>query len=165
MKLYRLHARQALPIPKEEAWKFLSDPKNLGIITPKDLKLQLITEEDKAMFAGQILPYSVTPLAGLKMKWVTEITHVTEGSYFVDEQRFGPYALWHHKHFLEIIPEGVIMEDIIDYKLPFGVLGQWVHNIIVAKKLQEIFGYRERVLVEKFGKVPHIPSQLLIKTI
>ena len=151
MKLYRLHTIKDLPISKDQAWDFLSDPKNLKIITPDYLGFNILSGADRKMFPGQIIQYIVTPIAGIPTKWVTEITHVKEGDYFVDEQRFGPYALWHHKHFIESIPGGVRMEDIVDYKLPFGVLGQLVHPILVKPKLKEIFEYRKQKLIELFG--------------
>ncbi len=151
MKLYRLHTIQDLPTSKDQAWDFLSDPKNLKIITPDYMGFNILSGADRKMFPGQIIQYIVTPVAGIPTKWVTEITHVKEGEYFVDEQRFGPYALWHHKHFIESIPGGVRMEDIVDYKLPFGVLGQLVHPILVKPKLKEIFEYRKQKLIELFG--------------
>ncbi len=151
MKLYRLHTIQDLPISKDQAWDFLSDPKNLKTITPDYMGFNILSGADRKMFPGQIIQYIVTPVAGIPTKWVTEITHVKEGEYFVDEQRFGPYALWHHKHFIESIPGGVRMEDIVDYKLPFGVLGQLVHPILVKSKLKEIFEYRKQKLIELFG--------------
>ena len=104
------------------------------------------------MYAGQIIEYIVTPIAGIKTKWVTEITHVEKGRYFVDEQRFGPYSLWHHKHFINEIPEGVEMEDIVHYKLPLGIFGQMAHPILVQPKLEEIFNYRTHKLEKLFGK-------------
>ena len=151
MKLYRLHTIQDLPISKDQAWDFLSNPKNLKTITPDYMGFNILNGADRKMFPGQIIQYIVTPVAGIPTKWVTEITHVKEGEYFVDEQRFGPYALWHHKHFIESIPGGVRMEDIVDYKLPFGVLGQLVHPILVKPKLKEIFEYRKQKLIELFG--------------
>lgn len=151
MKLYRLHTIQDLPISKDQAWDFLSDPKNLKTITPDYMGFNILSGADRKMFPGQIIQYIVTPVAGIPTKWVTEITHVKEGEYFVDEQRFGPYALWHHKHFIESIRGGVRMEDIVDYKLPFGVLGQLVHPILVKPKLKEIFEYRKQKLIELFG--------------
>ena len=104
------------------------------------------------MYPGQIIEYVVTPVAGIKTKWVTEITHVKDLEYFVDEQRFGPYSLWHHKHFLKEIKNGVEMEDLIHYKLPLGFLGQMVHPFLVRPKLQEIFEYRRKKLNELFGE-------------
>lgn len=151
MKIYRLHEKQNLPISPTEAWDFLSNPKNLKVITPDYMGFNILTEENKSMYAGQIIQYIVTPIADIKTKWVTEITHVKEGEYFVDEQRFGPYSLWHHKHFIKEIEGGVQMEDIVDYKLPLGVLGQMVHPLLVKPKLKEIFEYRKSKLTEMFG--------------
>jgi len=152
MKLYTLKSVQKLPISPQEAWDFLSDPKNLKTITPDYMGFDILSGADRPMFEGQIIQYIVTPVAGIKTKWVTEITHVKKGEYFVDEQRFGPYSLWHHKHFIKPIKGGVEMEDIIDYKLPFGILGQLVHPLLVKSKLKEIFDYRKKKLIELFGE-------------
>lgn len=164
MKLYQLHSKQALPITKKEAWDFLSSPANLKVITPDHMGFHILTGADRPMFPGQIIQYTVTPFPGYTTKWVTEITHVIDGEYFVDEQRFGPYALWHHKHFLRTIESGVEMEDIIDYKVPFGVLGQMVHPLLVRKQLIKIFKYREEKLAELFGKVEDTPNELSLKS-
>jgi len=152
MKLYRLETVQNLPISQKEAWDFLSDPKNLKRITPEYMGFEILSGASDKMYAGQIIQYIVTPVMSIPTKWVTEITHVDEGKYFVDEQRFGPYALWHHKHFIKPIHKGVEMIDIIDYKIPFGILGQMVHPIIVAPKLKEIFEFRKHALNEMFGE-------------
>jgi len=152
MKLYTLKSVQKLPISPQVAWDFLSDPKNLKTITPDYMGFDILSGADRPMFEGQIIQYIVTPVAGIKTKWVTEITHVKKGEYFVDEQRFGPYSLWHHKHFIKPIEGGVEMEDIIDYKLPFGILGQLVHPLLVKSKLKEIFDYRKKKLIELFGE-------------
>ena len=117
MQLYQLNARQYLPMTKQAAWEFLSDPKNLKVITPEHMGFHILAGADRPMFEGQIIQYRVSPFPGFKTKWVSEITSVKEGEYFVDEQRFGPYALWHHKHFIKAIKGGVEMEDIIDYKI------------------------------------------------
>ena len=152
MKIYRLHTTQNLPISINEAWNFLSDPVNLKTITPDYMGFEILSGAEKKMFPGQIIQYIVTPILGIPTKWVTEITHVKKGEYFVDEQRFGPYSLWHHKHFLKPIKNGVEMEDIIDYKIPFGLFGQMIHPILVKPKLNEIFKYREIKLVELLGE-------------
>ena len=152
MKIYRLHTIQNLPISINEAWNFLSDPVNLKTITPDYMGFEILSGAEKKMFPGQIIQYIVTPILGIPTKWVTEITHVKKGEYFVAEQRFGPYSLWHHKHFLKPIKNGVEMEDIIDYKIPFGLFGQMIHPILVKPKLNEIFKYREIKLVELFGE-------------
>lgn len=152
MKIYTLHSKQNLPISVDEAWQFLSSPKNLKTITPDYMGFNILSGGDRPMFPGQIIQYIVTPIFGIKRKWVTEITHVEDRKYFVDEQRFGPYALWHHKHFIKQIPGGVEMEDIIDYKLPMGIFGQLAHPIIVKPKLDEIFEYRRKKLIQLFGE-------------
>jgi len=152
-KVYRLSSKQRLPITVNEAWVFLSNPKNLKSITPEYMSFDIISGADKPMFAGQIIQYIVTPLLGIKTTWVTEITHIVDKKYFVDEQRFGPYALWHHKHFIKPIEGGVEMEDIIDYKVPFGFIGRLVHPFLVKPKLIEIFNFRTKKLVELFGEI------------
>jgi ligand-binding SRPBCC domain-containing protein len=136
----------------KEAWEFLSNPKNLSLLTPKEMNMTIVSGADRPMYAGQVIQYSVTPVAGIKTKWVSEITHYVEGEYFVDLQLYGPYAFWHHKHFIHPIEGGVEMEDIIDYKVPFGILGRWVHPILVKPKLEEIFNYRQTQLIELFGE-------------
>ena len=152
MKIYRLETVQKLPISQKEAWDFLSDPKNLKAITPDYMGFEIVSGAVDKMYAGQIIQYIVTPVLNITTRWVTEITHVDEGNYFVDEQRFGPYSLCHVKNFIKPIENGVEMIDIIDYKIPFGILGQIVHPFIVAPKLKEIFEYRKQSLNELFGE-------------
>jgi ligand-binding SRPBCC domain-containing protein len=112
----------------------------------------IIEKEDTKMYAGQIIQYIVTPILGIPTKWVTEITHVKDKSYFVDEQRFGPYSLWHHKHFIKEVDGGVEMLDIIDYKIPFGLIGRIANPILVKPKLNEIFDYRKQKFIDLFGE-------------
>ena len=152
MKLFTLHTKQCLPISLDEAWEFLSSPENLKTITPDYMGFDIQSGADREMYPGQIIEYVVKPLLGIKTKWVTEITHVVDKHYFVDEQRFGPYALWHHKHFLKPTTNGVEMEDIIHYKLPLGILGEIVQPWLVRPKLEEIFDYRKKKLIELFGE-------------
>lgn len=153
MKIYKIQSKQCFPISKDKAWDFFSNPENLKVITPNYMGFHILSGADKPMFAGQIIEYIVTPIFGIKMKWITEITHVINQDYFVDEQRFGPYSLWHHKHFIKEIPGGIEMEDIVDYKLPFGILGQIFHPIVVKPKLNEIFEFRRKKLAELFGEI------------
>ncbi len=165
MKLYQLHAKQALPISLQQAWDFFSNPSNLKVITPDHMKFHILSGADRPMFPGQIIQYKVSPFPGYTTKWVTEITQVKEGEYFIDEQRFGPYALWHHKHFIKKTHGGVEMEDLIDYKLPFGILGQISHPIIVKRQLQNIFHYRAKKLTALFGALPGISNTFTLKSI
>ena len=151
MKIYRFVRNQKIPIDKNEAWKFLSDPTNLKTITPDYMGFDIIEKENTKMYSGQIIKYIVTPIFGIKMNWVTEITHVKDFEYFVDEQRFGPYKFWHHKHLIKEIKNGVEMIDILDYALPFGFAGRFFHPIIIKPKLNEIFNYRRNKLIEIFG--------------
>ena len=151
MKIYRFVRTQKIPINIKEAWNFLSDPNNLKTITPSYMGFHIIENENTEMYSGQIIKYTVSPILGIKINWVTEITHVKNLEYFVDEQRFGPYAFWHHKHFIKEIKGGVEMVDVLDYALPFGILGRIFHPVIVKPKLNEIFNYRREKLIKIFG--------------
>jgi ligand-binding SRPBCC domain-containing protein len=164
MKIYTLHTKQKLPVSVDKAWDFLSDPRNLKTITPDYMGFEILSGADRPMYPGQLIQYIVTPVAGIKTKWLTEITHVKEKEYFVDEQRYGPYALWHHKHFIKPIKGGVEMEDIVDYKLPFGILGRLAQPLLVATRLEEIFRHRRIRLNALFGEYSsssQIPSSTL----
>uniref|UniRef100_A0A832DH71 Coenzyme Q-binding protein COQ10 START domain-containing protein n=1 Tax=Ignavibacterium album TaxID=591197 RepID=A0A832DH71_9BACT len=152
MKIYQLKSSQILPISLSTAWKFFSDPKNLSKITPKWLNFEITSNLPHRMYAGLIITYKVRPMFNIPQTWVTEITHVNEPNYFVDEQRFGPYKMWHHEHtFTEIPGVGVEMRDIVTYVLPFGFLGRIVNTLFVRKKVLEIFEYRKEVLLKMFG--------------
>lgn len=150
--VFRMETKQNLPISIDEAWEFFSSPSNLKVITPDYMGFEIIFGADSQMFAGQIIEYKVSPLLNIKTNWVTEISHVVEKNYFVDEQRFGPYKLWHHKHFFKMVEGGIEMIDIVDYKLPFGALGRFIHPFIVKPKLKEIFNYRRKKLIDLFGE-------------
>tara|TARA_R100000789_G_scaffold1756_1_gene5171 strand:+ start:133 stop:597 length:465 start_codon:yes stop_codon:yes gene_type:complete len=152
MKIYTLHKTQKLPISLDKAWEFLSNPENLKVITPDYMSFDIVSKIDRPLYTGQIIQYIVTPLLGIKTKWVSEITHIEDKKYFVDEQMYGPYSLWHHKHFIKEIDGGVLMEDIIDYKVPLGFLGRLAHPFLVKPKLEEIFNYRQEKLEELFGE-------------
>lgn len=152
-QLYSFQTIQKIPEPVDKVWQFMSLPANLKIITPPSMGFEVTTTTPSdVMYAGLIIAYKVSPLLGIEMNWVTEITHVKEGEYFVDEQRFGPYALWHHKHFIKPIERGVEMTDIVHYKIPFGILGDVANTLIVRHKLKEIFDYRYKKVEEIFGK-------------
>lgn len=140
MGFYQIIKKQEVNQPIEKMWKFLSNPKNLKEITPDYMGFDIVSENlpDK-MYEGMIISYKVSPLLGIKTTWVTEITQVKEGVYFVDEQRVGPYKIWHHQHFLESTPNGTLMTDIVSYKPPFGLLGNIANKILIKSKLEEIF--------------------------
>ena len=149
--VYNLTTRQELPITVEKAWDFLSDPKNLGTITPDSMRFKIISGDETRMFPGQIIKYKIRMALGIQLNWVTEITHVKPGEYFVDEQRFGPYSFWHHKHFIKATGSGVEMVDSIDYKVPGWVFRKWIHAVFVKPKLKEIFQHRRKTLEVLFN--------------
>jgi len=141
---------QFLPISLEAAWDFFSNPRNLPDITPPDLGFQITSAVPDKMYAGMVVSYTVTPFAGFKVDWTTEITHVKELEFFVDEQRFGPYRFWHHQHFFQQLPGGMEMSDKVTYLLPFQPFGQIAAGF-VRKKLEQIFDYRQQMLQHKFS--------------
>ncbi len=148
--IYQLKQEQQLPISLEQAWEFFCDPNNLDKITPPDMKFQILSGADQRMHEGQIIHYNIQIAPGIWNQWLTEIKNVHPLESFVDEQRAGPYKLWHHKHSLEANENGVLMIDQIHYALPFGLLGDLVHKLYVRKKLQRIFDHRVSVLKEMF---------------
>ena len=151
MKIFKLKYSQKLPVSLNEAWDFLSSPNNLELITPKSMDFNITDWDRKKAYPGQIIQYTVKPILGIKINWVTEITHVRAKEYFVDEQRFGPYTFWHHKHFIKEIEGGVIMEDVIHYKPPFGLIGVLLNFLFINSKLNSIFKHRELELIKTFG--------------
>jgi ligand-binding SRPBCC domain-containing protein len=150
LKLYSFSSQQKLPISLEEAWNFLTDANNLKLLTPPELNMVVQYGTERGMYPGQLIEYSVTPLPFYKTNWVTHITQVKEKKFFVDEQMYGPYATWHHKHFISELNGGTLMEDLIHYRLPFGALGK-LGAPFVRKKLEEIFRFRESALIKHFG--------------
>lgn len=153
MKVKRKSWQQFIPRPIEEVWAFFSRPENLNAITPPDMSFEILSEIKKVdMYQGMIIQYKITPFLGIKLDWVTEITHTVEGSYFIDEQRFGPYALWHHQHHFEPVDGGVQMEDILHYKVPYGPIGTLANRIFVAQKIESIFQYRYQAIEQLFAK-------------
>jgi len=154
MQFYSIKSKQHLPISLEKAWAFFSSPNNLQKITPSDMNFNITSDkkDGELMYPGQIISYTLTPVLGIRVKWMTEITHVKEGHYFVDEQRFGPYKLWHHKHTFVVTPNGVDMYDDVNYVIPFGFLGTIAHKLFIRKRIEEIFTHRTKVVEELFGK-------------
>ncbi|MEO8238375.1 MAG: SRPBCC family protein [Flavobacterium sp.] len=152
MKLYKIEAIQHLNATIEECWNFFSSPKNLQTITPDNMSFEIQDFDGKRMYPGQIITYTLKPLFGIKINWVTIITVAKENQYFVDEQRFGPYALWHHKHFFEPTENGgTKMTDIVHYAVPFGYLGRMINKLVVNKKINELFDFRRTKIEELFN--------------
>ena len=151
MKVYKKETVQHINASLNECWEFFSSPINLQKITPASMGFEITDFDNRSMYAGQIIQYKISPLLGLKLNWTTEITQVKDKAYFIDDQRFGPYSFWHHKHFFEVTPNGVKMTDVVHYALPFGFLGRIVNALIVSNKLKEIFDYRELKVNQLFN--------------
>ena len=153
MGFYQFKREQIIERSIDEVWNFIQNPKNLKIITPDYMGFDIKSEDvpDK-MYEGLIISYKVAPLLNIKTTWVTEITHLKEKAYFVDEQRVGPYKIWHHQHIIKSIDNGVLMKDIVSYQPPLGILGNIANSLFIKKKLNEIFNYRTKAL-EKFFEI------------
>jgi ligand-binding SRPBCC domain-containing protein len=153
MSFYQLIKTQKIPAPISEVWDFISVPDNLKKITPEHMGFIITSDTGKEkMYPGMIITYKVSPFFGIKLNWMTEITHVKEFEYFVDEQRMGPYKMWHHQHKIKSIEGGVIMTDIVTYQPPMGILGSIANFLFIKKQLRQIFDYRTIALEKKFGK-------------
>ena len=153
MAIYQLIKTQKLPSTITEIWDFISAPINLKEITPEHMGFIVTSNTGtEKMYPGMIITYKVSPLLGIKLNWMTEITHVRDYEYFVDEQRAGPYKLWHHQHKIEPIEGGVLMTDIVTYKPILGLLGSIANSLLIKKQLQQIFDYRTIALEKRFGR-------------
>ncbi len=153
MAIYHLFFEQKIPQSLDTLWDFISDPLNLKLITPPDLAMEILSHNlPPQIHPGLIISYSIKPLAGIKMLWLTEIKHLKEKEYFVDEQRAGPYKMWHHLHKLTPFDNYVLMSDVVTYRPPYGFIGSIANSIFIRNKLKDIFEYRRAVLEKKFGK-------------
>ena len=151
-KVYSLKTIQKIPVTLEQAWEFFSRPDNLKDITPADMGFVIKSKyHGSKMYPGQIIEYTVKPVLGIPLYWKTEITHVKEGVYFVDEQRYGPYSLWHHQHHFKKISGGIEMTDIVHYKIPFWFFGDIANTLFVKQQLKKIFDFRFKMVETKFG--------------
>ena len=153
MKSYSLKYETFIPTTLDKAWDFFTSPLNLAKITPPDMNFVVTSEyeESDKVYPGMIITYFISPLFGIKLRWMTEITHLKGKEYFVDEQRFGPYALWHHQHHFKQVEGGIMMRDIVNYAIPFGFLGRMANTLFVKKKLKEVFSFREEAIGRLFG--------------
>lgn len=150
-KLTRFETTQTLRVGLAEAWAFFSDPRNLAKITPSHMGFEIHTPLPDKAYAGLVIEYTVRPMLGIPLRWVTEITHLEEGKMFVDEQRFGPYSFWHHQHIFKEIDGGIEMSDIVHYRAPMGPLGQIVQAVFINNEVKQIFAHRFKVLEETFN--------------
>ncbi len=151
MACYQLIQSQKIPATRQAVWDFISNPANLKLITPDYMGFNITSGIPDKMYAGMIITYIVTPILGIPVKWMTEISQVKEGEYFVDEQRMGPYTFWHHQHKLESIEKGVLMTDMVTYIPPLGILGALANKLFIKNQLQQIFTYRTNAIEKKFG--------------
>lgn len=152
MSVFTLQQTQFLPITLDAAWDFFSHPKNLAVMTPDYLNLKFTNSlYGEEMYPGQVIMYNVRPVLGIPLFWMTEISHVVPKKFFVDEQRFGPYAMWHHQHHFKEVERGVEMTDLIHYKPPFGFLGDIANMLFIKKQLKEIFDFRRQKVIALFG--------------
>jgi ligand-binding SRPBCC domain-containing protein len=153
MAFYQFIRTQKIPASMNDVWSFISSPINLKEITPDYMGFVVTSKTGiEEMYPGMIITYKVKPLLGIPLNWMTEITHVKPFEYFVDEQREGPYKMWHHQHKLEVINGGILMTDIVTYIPPFGILGAIANSLVIKKQLQEIFDYRIIAIEKRFGK-------------
>ncbi len=149
--MHQFIRKQFVKTDLQTCWDFFSSPANLKRITPSYMGFDVKTEVPTKMYEGLIIAYTVKPLLGIPVEWVTEITHVKDKSFFVDEQRKGPYTMWHHEHHFKAVEGGVEMTDIVSYIIPLGFLGKLVEPFLVKPKLEEIFAYRFKIVEEVFG--------------
>lgn len=160
MAFYQIVKQQKLPASITEVWAFISSPVNLKEITPEKMGFEVTHNTGYGkMYPGMIITYKISPVLGIKLTWLTEITHVEDFEYFVDDQRIGPYRMWHHQHKIEAIDRGVLMTDIVTYQPPFGVIGAIANAIFIKKQLQTIFDYRTIAMEKRFGK--YVPGSNL----
>jgi ligand-binding SRPBCC domain-containing protein len=150
MPLEKLERLQTIPMALVEVWSFFAKPENLSAITPPWLGFRVTSPPQEEMYAGMILTYTVSPLLGFPIPWVTEITHCQEPVFFVDEQRLGPYRFWHHQHRFREVAGGVEMRDLVHYRLPCAPLGRLASGL-VRKRLEAIFDYRREAVRRLFG--------------
>lgn len=150
MRLTQLYFEQKINTDINKLWNFISSPKNLSKITPDYMDFKILSEIPNEMYEGLIISYTVRPILGIKLNWVTEITHIKNNKYFIDEQRQGPYKMWHHEHILEETNDGIIMRDKLSYIPPFGIFGQILNKLFIQKQINRIFEYRTKILDEIF---------------
>ncbi len=150
-KVYSFKTIQLIPTDIKTAWDFFSNPNNLKNITPNNLGFKVISKyQGDKIYPGQVIEYKVSPVLGIPLYWMTEIIHMEDKKYFVDEQRFGPYSLWHHQHHFKETNGGVEMTDIVHYKLPLWLLGDIANSLFVSRQVNAIFDYRYKKVEEMF---------------
>jgi ligand-binding SRPBCC domain-containing protein len=148
--MHRFEFTQFVPASLDVVWDFFSSPANLSKITPPEMGFVITSPPQPGMYPGMFITYKVSPVAGIKMNWVTEITQVNQHRFFIDEQRSGPYRIWHHEHHFKEVKGGVEMHDILSYAVPYGFIGQIADLLFVRNKVKQIFLFREKRILELF---------------
>lgn len=152
MSYTQIIRKQIIKSDIESIWKFMSSPKNLDEITPIWMNFEITSKNtNQNMYPGMIITYNVTPFLNLKMVWITEITHIEDHILFIDEQRIGPYKMWHHEHRFEQVGDGILMTDTITYVPPFGLFGMLANHLFIKKRITKIFDYRKNILEKIFN--------------
>lgn len=146
-----IHRELLVAAPLERVWDFFSTPTNLNVLTPPDMAFHIVSDLPAKMYAGQIIEYRIAVFPHIWLRWVTEIRHVRDGSYFVDEQRFGPYQFWYHEHRFEPTDTGVKVIDHVTYRIGFGPIGWLMHRLFIRRKLEQIFDFREQAVAKIFS--------------
>lgn len=147
--MHLLERTQFIPASPDRVWAYFSAPENLNALTPPDLQFEILGSPGR-MFAGQLIAYRIRVAPGLRVNWLTEIRHVREGVFFVDEQRAGPYRFWYHEHHFTAVAGGVHMTDRVTYALRGGPVGTLIHTLWVQRTLRRIFDYRQAAVARLF---------------
>jgi ligand-binding SRPBCC domain-containing protein len=150
--MHKLKQEQFLPISLDQAWDFFATPKNLNEVTPSDMVFEITSELPEKMYEGLIITYKIKPMLNISMNWCTEISHIKDKMFFVDEQRKGPYNIWHHEHHFKEVPGGVLMTDLLYYDIGMSLFGWLAGKLFVHKKVKQIFTYRYKTLESYFKK-------------
>lgn len=151
MPIHRLKQEQLLPIPLTQAWEFFATPVNLNAVTPPELHFEITSELPEKMYEGLIITYKIKPMLNIPIDWCTEITHIRDQAYFVDEQRKGPYRMWHHEHHFKAVPGGTLMTDLLHYDIGKAIFGQIAGALFVHRMVRQIFSFRNQSLDTYFA--------------
>ena len=151
-----IHSEQKIPVALDEAWAFFSTPRNLDELTPPDLRFSVRHLDSETMYEGQMIHYRIRLAPMVWTTWITEIARVEGGDdwrLFVDEQRLGPYHLWHHRHHFKAIQGGVLMSDEVHYHVGKGPIGALAEALYVNRQVRKIFRFREKAVRDRFGEI------------
>jgi ligand-binding SRPBCC domain-containing protein len=147
MKIFRFLTELWLPRPRTEVFAFFADAHNLQVLTPPWLNFEILTPRPIAMRTGTLIEYKLR-LRGIPIRWRTEITDWQPPLSFVDEQQYGPYQQWIHRHWFEEKDGGTLCHD----KVRYAVLGgAFVNKFFVRRDVEKIFEFRREKLQELFG--------------